>query len=147
MRTKLIFTFLLIGLLISKSIDIFAQDNPSDTKIILTLRSFYKDYITERSKMPEDFKKIDFIKNKYCTKNLLIKLDKLTKQGMNIDPFIKAQDWDDDLLTKMDIKKDNKSQNIYNASYLDNYRKTSIIVKLKVINQNNTYLIDDILDL
>jgi hypothetical protein len=95
--------------------------------------------------MPEDEKKVELIKSKYFTANLLDKLDKLNKQGLNYDPFINAQDWDIDLLKKLMIRKEIKSNNIFEVSYPDNYRKTLTKIKLIVIKQNDNYKIDDIL--
>ena len=126
-------------------ISVQSQDKTSDDEILKMLNSFYTSYITERSKMPEDEKKVELIKSKYFTANLLDKLDKLNKQGLNYDPFINAQDWDIDLLKKLMIRKEIKSNNIFEVSYPDNYRKTLTKIKLIVIKQNDNYKIDDIL--
>ena len=141
MKTKLAAALLTANLLLCNWSGISAQNTFSDDRIIEMINRFYTAYVTEISKMPEDGDKIELIKRKYCSAYLL---KKLHRQGLDYDPFINAQDVEADLLKNLTIKKDMGSESLYIVSYPDNFSKTQILIKLKVIKDKDSYKIDDL---
>lgn len=82
------------------------------------------------------------IEEKYCSKELLTKLN-----GLDYDPFLKAQDCDVEWLNNLDIKADTKDENWFTVSYsytdyLNN--KQNISIRLKIVPTDNHYQIIDI---
>lgn len=142
MKTKLVMALLIVGFISGNGMGIAAGDQSSDDPIIKMLTNFYTGYLTEISRIPEDADKIEWIKKEYCTADLL---NKLNEQELDYDPFTNAQDIDNNLLKNLIINKDTESDNLYAVSYPDSYSKNQIIIKLKVIKENDSYKIDDIL--
>jgi len=56
----------------------------SDEQIVNMLRDFYTSYISENAKMHPNTAKIDSIKAKYCTSNLIHELE---DGELDYDPF------------------------------------------------------------
>lgn len=94
--------------------------------------------------MPVNLEKIDSIKNLYCSPKLL---DSLQQQEPDYDPFINAQDLDDDLNKKLSIAKDTPAESIYITSYMDNYHHRKIKIKLWVKEIAGHYKITNLEDL
>lgn len=105
---------------------------------IQTLKEFYTAYLSERSKFPEDTKKIDSLKNKYLTEELRTKL-----LNFDYDLIVNAQDCDKTWINTLSISKDDATDSIYNVCYTDNiYEKC---VKIILVNCKGEYLINNIL--
>lgn len=135
-------TFTAILFLLIFCFQVKSQTNKySEKEIITMIKSFYTAYITETSKMPPDFNKIEVIKKEYCTLSLL---NKIEMQELDYDPFLKAQDCDAETLKTLSIKKDIKQKNLFYVSYNDNYTKTEITIKLIIKKENDSYKIDTI---
>lgn len=92
--------------------------------------------------MPPDFEKINSIKKKYCTANLLRKIE---KDELDYDPFLNAQDSNIEWIKTLSVKKDTKENNLYYVSYKDTYNGTQIVIKLIVLKEKESYKIDAIL--
>ncbi len=106
------------------------------------LYKFYTSYINECSIVPTNFEKIDSIKNKYCTTNLLNKNKELYEtQELDYDLFLNAQDCTNLSLKTLTIQKDSTKNNVYVVSY--SYGDNPI--RLFVIKENGIYKIDAIL--
>ena len=118
------------------------QPSSTDEQIISMLKDFYTGYITENAKMPTDFAKINLMKKKYCTANLLSKIE---KEELDYDSFLNAQDSNTEWLKTLAVKKDTKENNLYQVSYKDTYNGTQVVIKLIVIKEKESYKIDAIL--
>lgn len=120
------------------------QSNPpsSTDEQISMLKEFYKGYITENAKMPIDFAKVNLMKKKYCTANLLSKIE---KEELDYDPFLNAQDSNTEWLKTLSVKKDTNGSNLYQVSYKDTYSGKLVVIKLIVIKEKGSYKIDAIL--
>ena|SRR5688572_13519436 len=75
----------------------------SGDQIILRLKEFYVNYITESSKAKVDVRTIDLIKRKYCTVRFL---NKIEEGDLDYDPILNAQDCDIKWLETLSIVKD-----------------------------------------
>jgi len=92
--------------------------------------------------MPEDFKKIDSIKNQYCTSSLLHKIKRL---NLDYDIFLQANDMDTVMLKTLDIKKDSRRNDLYTVSYLDVFNNKTVSIELIIVRQKELYKIDSLL--
>lgn len=131
---------------ISKTADDILKVNPNNANlienndsIIKNLKDFYMSYITENSKDIVDKNVLKELKNKYITKNLLNKLQKL---ALDYDPFVNAQDYNAQWLKKIEITKSQLHKNNYSIIIDDNGKK--INVSLVIVKELNQYKIDDI---
>ena len=125
------------------------QNYSEEEKIILTLKKFYTEYITSWS-MPsrESIEEGERILQKYVTQNLLDYLDSLTAHGyLSSCPFIQAQDYDLSWIETMIIKKEPSGENIYSFSRWSGYYKRYITIKMTVVQENDSYKIDSLIDI
>jgi len=114
----------------------FQQKSP----IEIMLKNFYSEYITEcRKNTPEN--NIDLVLKKYVTNKLLKKIERL---DLDYDPFINAQDCDENFFKNFKIKKDLKQTNTFIISYIVTYTKKTISITLIVVELKGKYKIDDI---
>ena len=98
--------------------------------------------MTELSKSGEyNAKKFIEIKEKYCTRALIKKIDKEELEG---DPFLKAQDTDIESLKTLVVKKDSSRDNQYIVYYIANYDKTKILINLKLKKEKDQIKIDSV---
>jgi hypothetical protein len=141
MKTNSIF-FLLTMVFISSLIQ--CQTKTEEEQITDMLRTFYIDYITEISRAASD-NVLDSLKQIYCTPALLERIqNELNNRNIDYDPLIYAQDASTDWLKTLTIKKDTVSLGYYNISYKDQYDGITTKIKLRVIKQNDSFMIDDI---
>ena len=122
------------------------QTFSSEKQVISLLNNFYTSYITERSKMPEDFDKINSLKTKFLTQKLITKIDTADIDELDYDPFLNAQYCDIEWLKTLIIRKESTDNNCFEITYQKNYfntEKTSI--KLIIIKQKDGFKIDSIL--
>ena len=121
------------------------QSNSVDKQISTMLKEFYTSYITEVAGISNE-KKVTSIQLKYCTMELVNKIDKQFKtQKIDYDPFIKAQDADTQDLKTLSVAKDLKKPNGYTVSYVDTYSKKKITINLTVIKQGDSFKINSVL--
>jgi len=113
----------------------------SDSQIVATINSFYIAYITENAKMPVNEAKVDSIKNKYCTAQLV---DTLNNKELEYDPFLDAQDCEASWLNSLLVEKDPNLNYVFKVSYLDSYNNTRTVIKLAVVQVGTEYKIDEI---
>lgn len=148
MKTKMLMSFFTLGFMLFSTFSCKSnqpQNNFSDEQILGMLKSFYTSYIIEDSKMPTNYEKLDSIKSKYCTANLLNKIEnQFKKQELDYDPFLNAQDCDIEWLKTLTIRKDTKKSNLYYVSYADNYNNTKITIRLIVVKEKECYKIDSV---
>lgn len=112
-----------------------------DKEIVAMLKIFYKEYITENDKMPLNELKISAIKKKYCTKKLL---EKITKDDLDYDPLVNAQDISLYYLKTMKITKEPKKLNTFQVCFTNEYNKKPFCLKLLIINTKEGFKIDTI---
>jgi hypothetical protein len=110
-----------------------------EQQIIKMLRSFYTIYITENSKENSDEKMLQALKKNTCTNNLLHNI-----KGLDYDPFLSAQDCDNNYLKTLTIKKNPKGTNLFKISYMDGYSKKPLVIGLTVVKLKDGYKIDSI---
>lgn len=124
----------------------------SEGQIINMLKKFYTSYITEYSKITGAenttliVAKLDSIKKTYCTTKLL---NKIEKEELDEDPFLKSQDFDIKWLKKLTFRKNSKRQNLYIVSYsfYDQYNHANIqiTINLIIVKLKGYYKIDAVL--
>jgi hypothetical protein len=140
------FTLLLFFLFFCLSFP--ACNNPKqqtdEKQIINMLNNFYISYISEQSKMQQDFKKIDVLLKKYCTDNLQ---KQIQDEEIDYDLLIDGQYCKKEWLNTMVISKYTYGANIYivNFNYTVNKVKKKKEIKLQVIKNGNNFLIDKVL--
>jgi len=127
-----------------------AQNSLSDTQAIHMLREFYTTYMGDfvNATPSSDVEaQLDLLKKKYCTKNLLNKIPKLTEDS-DADPLIKAQDSNEDSIKNLSFKKNLKKPNSYVVSYyyIDDSTKEKEIttINVTVVKQNGIFKIDNV---
>jgi|GEM_PF-614824 len=127
-----------------------AQNSLSDTQAIHMLREFYTTYMGDfvNATPSSDVEaQLDLLKKKYCTKNLLNKIPKLTEDS-DADPLIKAQDSNEDCVKNLSFKKNLKKPNSYVVSYyyIDDSTKEKEIttINVTVVKQNGIFKIDNV---
>lgn len=123
-------------------IDSIQYDCQEIDSTTLTLKQFYISYISEQLKDKPDKQKIAYLKEKYVTKNFLSKLSKLE---LDYDPFVYAQDYDENWLKCIRIEKDTLSVDTYNVYLIDNFNNETYCMKLYMIKEDGEYKIDNIL--
>lgn len=135
MKTKnILFLLLLHILLFAKT----AQAQTDSAKMMLL--NFYKAYIPtfEMTGIKQALK----VQKQYSTAKLIAWIDKQTeKEELNYDPYVNAQDADQDWLKTIRIEKDAKTLNLYNVSFFDNFEKKRRFVRLFVTKEGNKYKI------
>jgi hypothetical protein len=124
------------------------QENTSDIQASNMVKNFYSGYLKAFNSSLDTHimvKELDFLKKKYCTKDLIVKIDKQLKNDeIDYDPFIKAQDaniGDEKTLT---IKKDEKKTNVFIVSYVSAYDHFKKVINTHVVKKIDGYKIDSI---
>ncbi|MCE2733407.1 MAG: YbjP/YqhG family protein [Flammeovirgaceae bacterium] len=111
------------------------QDDES-TKALLFLRKFYEEYLAAFNAGSTDS-----VKKKYCTVELL---EKLNHSELSYDPFLNAQDFDDNFLKTINIRKLVDSKESFIVSYIDSYTKRDVQITLRLLEIQNEYKIDSV---
>lgn len=109
------------------------------------LNDFYTGYITERSKMPEDFKKIDLIIERYCTKELQ---SQLRDEDIDYDLLLNGQFCEKEWLNTMSIKKDSNDHSVYNVTfeYISNNISKLKTIRLQIMRNDSGYKINKVIE-
>jgi len=109
------------------------------------LKDFYTSYIIERSKMPENFEKIDSIVNKYCTKELQ---NYIKNEDIDYDLFLNGQFCERKWLNTIAINKESKDKSIYIVSfeYIADSTKKKKNIKLQIVNNDAEYKINKVIE-
>lgn len=108
---KSIFTLSVFMLILCFNFSLLAYEEADAIKM---LKTFYTEYIKETSEYGEGYnpKKIEALKQKYCTTNFL---KKLKAMNSDYDIFLNAQDSDISYVKTLNVTKD--QNNIYIVSY------------------------------
>lgn len=124
-----------------------AEEKNIQAQNIRMLQEFYTKYDAELEKEQNYSEEVlDAIKKEYCTTALLERLRADTDSGyIDADPFINAQDTDGHMMETLQIVKDPKEKDIYEASYRWAYDSTKITIRYKLVKEGNTYKIGDVL--
>ena len=149
MKTKLFCPVIISCFLLSTiaSCGTGTKQNFSEEKVILTLKSFYTEYITVGNKplSAEYLQELKKTRENYCTQQLLDRLDSLRNQEkLDFDPFTHAQDFNANWLQTMIIKKDSAGENIYSVSLWDDYCEDYKTIKMSVVKEKEWYKIDSL---
>ena len=121
-----------------------AQIHDSEKQIENMLHYFYKSYLTELlTRIPPNLERHDSIIKIYCTKKLIKELNE--NDLLDYDPFINAQDIQDDWYNTFVIKKDSLQNNLYMIMLHDNYDNTIKRIKLVIVKEKNKYKIDSVI--
>lgn len=114
---------------------------PSDASMEM-LKQFYTEYIKEILKTEPSEKKLHSIRKQYCTAGLLSKIQSVE---LDYDPFLNAQDADEDWLKTLSISKDpQRKKDGYIISLVDKDTQTKTTIKLLVVKEKERYKIDAI---
>lgn len=104
----------------------------------LMLSNFYKAYIPTFEM--DGIAASEKIQKQYSTAKLIASLPRIQEE-MDCDPYVNAQDADQDWLITIRIEKDAKTPNLYNVSFFDNFEKKRRFVRLFVTKEGNKYKI------
>lgn len=142
MKPKLLILFLIAALALLNFPMPAHAAAPSDASMEM-LKEFYTEYIKEMLKTSSSEKKLHSIRKQYCTIGLL---NKIKSAELDYDPFLNAQDVDEDWLKTLSVSKDpQRKKDGYIISLVDNDTKTKTTVKLIVIKEKERYKIDAII--
>lgn len=111
----------------------FSQCDSQDE--ISRLYRFYEAYISEGGKSRSSKSAMDSILVEYCTKSLLRQMRTEWENGMDWDPFVKAQDFDLTWLESLQIKKGNEFRS-YRISFLDKPSGKWFRIEAEVLCEN-----------
>lgn len=110
------------------------------------VQSFYKCYVRSLDNM--DYDEAESLKKVCLTKRLYQRLEELDSMWLwDSDPFLKMQDWSEDLTEKLKVEKESSVNGIYRVYLWDGWEKSYRTVRVRVKNENGIYLIDELLDL
>lgn len=115
-----------------------SQQPFSEFKAKETLRQFYKEYLTELSKWPSNYAKVDDIVKKYSTEKVIEKYN----SRLGYDPLLNAQDDDISWLNSMRIKNYPNKNNCFLIFLHDDKNPVSLCLIL----ENKKYKISEILE-
>jgi len=109
------------------------------------LKDFYTSYIVERSKMPENFKKINSIVEIYCTINLQ---NQIRNEDIDYDLLLDGQFCEKEWLNSMSINKVGSDFSIYNVSfeYMADGKREQKKIKLEIVKNNAGYKINKVIE-
>ena len=153
------------GLLIIISISIFSfnsgcNERQRDNESIEMLTRFYSEYIVLWDNMsdftPEDFEaKVLEMQRLYCSKPMLLKLQEFYER-FRLEHDLLTNDWggtsEELLQSSLSISRDEKRNDIYVVSYDIEVeypsvsRKDKNVIYVKVVQEEEKYKIDEILD-
>ncbi|MDR3142339.1 MAG: YbjP/YqhG family protein [Tannerellaceae bacterium] len=125
----------------AKSKTSVTQVDNREERAIQTLKEFYAAYISECDNLNGNLETMASIRNKYLTKTLR---NKLEEQELDYDPIIQAQDCDKQTITTLEINPE-PGRNVYNVCYTFPYDNQKICIKLFLMEEKGSYLIDDII--
>lgn len=129
---NILYLFLLHVLLFAK----VAHAQTDSAKLMLS--NFYKAYIPTFEM--DGIAASEKIQKQYSTAKLIASLPRIQEE-MDCDPYVNAQDADQDWLKTIRIEKDAKTPNLYNVSFFDNFEKKRRFVRLFVTKEGNKYKI------
>lgn len=141
MKSKLLISFLALAFVLFNDARPAQANAPSDAAIEM-LKEFYTKYITANAKTDVSTKKLNSIRKQYCTAGLLTRIQ---DPELEQDPFLNAQDVDEDWLKTLSVNRDpQKAKGAYVVSFLDQESKTKTTIKLLVVKDGDRYKIDGI---
>lgn len=119
--------------------------NFNDKEVVGMLKDFYTSYIVERSKMPENFKKINSIVEIYCTINLQ---NQIRNEDIDYDLLLDSQFCEKEWLNSMSINKVGSDFSIYNVSfeYMADGKREQKKIKLEIVKNNAGYKINKVIE-
>ncbi|GHV59808.1 hypothetical protein FACS1894103_3980 [Campylobacterota bacterium] len=101
---------------------------PPPRKLIV---EFYNAYIAAWCEPADKAKAIEKVKNKYLTKLLRTQL---TVKNADYMPILKAKDCDQSWAKTIEVEREKKAQDAYNACYITSYNKHCRTIYLKKVN-------------
>ena len=111
------------------------------------LKEFYAAYITAFSELPatDALKKLKTLPKKYCTADLLRKINAQSQQGhVDADPFTQSQDVDLSWINTLAVRRIIRSANFYTVSLGDDISRFKVAIQLTVHKQGNSFKIADV---
>lgn len=110
------------------------------TAILLTLKSFYFEYVNEWEGSFESEKKLDNLRKRYCSEKFY---KYLTEDTLYYDPIINGQDVQSHWANSLTVHKDNSDACLFQVCFYDSYSNESHCVKLSMIFERDTWKIND----
>lgn len=89
-------------------------------------------------------KRLDSLKEIYCTKSLIDSINVEFEDGLDYDPFIDAQDADSKMLETLSISYLKNSKNKYIVKFKNNFLKTETKIYVKIIDENGQFKISSL---
>lgn len=123
------------------------QDEPFDTTVAIDmLREFYTAYLTEMMKddlSTHGLSRLENITKRYVTAQLLDKIN--NEEELECNPFIDAQDYDNNWLKTLDVAKSESESGVFIVSFINEFDNNTKKVILLVTKNDSKYKIADIL--
>ncbi len=114
----------------------------TDTNAPEVIRGFYSSYLQEFSSFPPDMAKLDALKQKHCTSELLARLQ---DAELEADPFLNVQDFEEGWSSTMTIASVDSDPDLYNVCVPISYDKSTHCVQVKVKKVEEDWKIDEVL--
>lgn len=105
-----------------------------------SLKSFYKSYIAESNKVPEDQAAIGALKSKHCTAKYL---GQLAGEELEADPFLNAQDVDPSWAETLEVTPDDVVKDQF-AVCFPLADKSKHCVEVTMVEDGGSWKIDNI---
>jgi hypothetical protein len=113
----------------------------NDTQAMDSLKGFYQSYIKESSKVPSDNAKLESLKAKHCTKQYL---DKLADEELDADPFLNAQDVEEQWAENLEITADASNKNQFSVCYTVSFDNSKHCVAVSMVEEDGSWKIDNV---
>ena len=135
---KIFFIFFVLFINMNCSQEV-PKNSKEESEISNMLKSFYTAYITENAQDREDFKRIEILKTKYCTKSLL---NSIRTKDFDADPFINGQDYNEEWVKTLTVNKVVSKNNQFEVCFIVTYDNSLHCVKVTVKKEGEMWKID-----
>lgn len=112
-----------------------------ETQPMDSLREFYQSYIKESSKLPGDDQQISALKKKHCTARFLGELD---KAELEADPFLNAQDVEEQWASNLEINPEAGSKDKFQVCYTASFDNAKHCVEVSMVKEGENWMIDNV---
>jgi hypothetical protein len=113
----------------------------SDTQAMDSLKVFYRSYILETSKVPEDAAKVASLKTQHCTSRFL---GVLANAELEADPFLNVQDVDEQWADHLEIAPDAAAKDQFSVCYAVAFDNSKHCVKVAMVDEGGSWKIDNV---
>ena len=116
------------------------SDGPN-AQALESLKTFYKGYIAETSKLPENRAAVESLKAQHCTARYL---KQLAAEDLEADPFLNAQDVEESWASNLEVTPDDVVQNQFAVCYTASFDNSKHCVEVTMVEDGGSWKIDNI---